>query len=154
MLNLGRVCVKTAGRDANLKCVIIEETDENFVIIDGLTRRKRCNKLHLEPTKDTLNIKKGASHEEVVKAFKSELNIEIAKKTEAKPEVAKPVKTKKGHDKMLTNQKDAGKEEKTEKKTKPAVKKAVKKEAAIEGSEEAEKPKKAPAKKKAVKKEE
>ncbi len=150
MLNLGRVCVKTAGRDANLKCVIIEEIDENFVMIDGLTRRKRCNKLHLEPTKDTLDVKKGASHEDVVKAFKSDLNIEIIKKGEAKAEAAKPVKAKKGHDKMLANQKEAAKEDKTEKKAKPA-KKAVKKEKTAEAGEEAAakeaKPKKTRAKK-------
>lgn len=151
MLNLGRVCVKTAGRDANLKCVIIEEIDENFVMIDGLTRRKRCNKLHLEPTKDTLDVKKGASHEEVVKAFKSDLNIEIPKKGEAKTaQATKPAKAKKGHDKMLLNQKEAAKEDKPEKKTKPAPKKAVKKEKAAEAGEEAAKeakPKKTRAKK-------
>lgn len=41
MLEVGRVCVKTAGRDATKLCVVVEEIDETFVLVDGNTRRKK-----------------------------------------------------------------------------------------------------------------
>ena len=30
LLEVGRLCIKTAGREAGLKCVIVEVTDKNF----------------------------------------------------------------------------------------------------------------------------
>jgi large subunit ribosomal protein L14e len=71
MIEVGRLCVKTAGRDAGKKCVVIEVIDSNFVMIDGETRRRKCNILHLEPLDKTADVKKGASHAEVVKVFES-----------------------------------------------------------------------------------
>ena len=70
MLSVGRVCVKIAGREAGSKCVIVEVVDKNFVLIDGNVKRKRCNISHLEPLKGTIELKKGASHEEVTDTFK------------------------------------------------------------------------------------
>jgi large subunit ribosomal protein L14e len=69
MIDVGRICVKTAGRDAGLKCVVVDVIDDNFVLIDGETRRRKCNILHLEPLDKTVELKKGASHADVVKAF-------------------------------------------------------------------------------------
>lgn len=69
MIEIGRICVKTAGRDAGMKCVVVDVLDKNFVLIDGETRRRKCNILHLEPLDKTIEIKKGASHEEVAKIF-------------------------------------------------------------------------------------
>jgi len=80
MIEIGRVCVKTAGRDAGKYCVIVEILDNNFVLIDGQTRRRKCNILHIEPTKHTLPVKKGASHEDVKKQF-SGMEIEITDTT-------------------------------------------------------------------------
>jgi large subunit ribosomal protein L14e len=71
MIDVGRLCVKTAGRDAGLKCVIVDVIDDNFVLIDGETRRRKCNILHLEPLDKVLDIRKGASHEQVAKAFEA-----------------------------------------------------------------------------------
>ena len=71
MLDIGRVCIKIAGRDSGERCVIVDVIDHNFVQIDGATRRRRCNILHLEPMPETLDLKKGASHEEVAQAFKA-----------------------------------------------------------------------------------
>jgi large subunit ribosomal protein L14e len=88
MFSIGRICVKVAGRDSNLKCVVVEALGKGYVLIDGQTRRKKCNILHLEPTQEMLEIKKSASHEDVVAAFKS-LGIEIAAK-KAKTKGAKP----------------------------------------------------------------
>ena len=70
MIDVGRVCVKTAGRDAGKKCVIVDVLDDTYVLIDGQTRRKKVNMLHLEPTKDVVDLPKAATHEEVAMAFK------------------------------------------------------------------------------------
>jgi len=143
MFEVGRICVKLAGRDAAEKCVVVEVIDKNYVMIDGATRRRKCNIDHLEPLNQTIDIKKGASHEEVKKAFEK-LGLET-RETKAKSAAPKPIVIRKGAEKQAANVKDA-------KVVKPA-KKAVKM-AKIEAKEEAsEKPaKKAPVKK--VKKEE
>ena len=36
-IEVGRVCVKTAGREAGEKCAIVEIIDENFVEVIGET---------------------------------------------------------------------------------------------------------------------
>jgi large subunit ribosomal protein L14e len=86
MIEVGRLYIKTAGRDAGKKCVITEVFDEKFVMIDGETRRRKCNVKHLEPLKETIKIAKNAAHKEVVDAFKK-LGIEIK---ETKPRKAQP----------------------------------------------------------------
>lgn len=113
MFEIGRVCVKLAGRDAGMKCIVIDVIDHSFVVIDGQTRRKKCNIKHLEPLNQILQVSKNAPAAEVARAMK-ELGIEIAekkpkaqkepkkarpkssRKKKAKPvKVAKPVKEKK-----------------------------------------------------------
>jgi large subunit ribosomal protein L14e len=92
MIEIGRLCVKTAGRDAGLKCVIIDILDDRFVLIDGETRRRKCNILHLEPLKDSVKIKKNASHEEIKEEFeKLGLN---ARETKPKQKAEKQQKVK------------------------------------------------------------
>ena len=71
---VGRICVKTRGREAGRKCVIVDIIDENFVLITGPkdvsgVKRRRCNVKHLEPLPIKINIKPGASDEEVKKAL-------------------------------------------------------------------------------------
>jgi large subunit ribosomal protein L14e len=70
IMEIGRVCTKIAGRDAKNKCVIVDVIDDNYVLIDGQVRRKRCNIKHLEPLAQSIDLKKGASHQDVVNAFK------------------------------------------------------------------------------------
>ena len=70
MIEVGRVCVKIAGRDSGKKCVVVDVLEKSIVLIDGETRRRKCNACHLEPLKKKLAIKKGASHEEVMAALK------------------------------------------------------------------------------------
>ena len=90
MLSVGRVCVKLAGRDAGQKCVIVEVLDDKTVLVDGMTRRRKCNKVHLEPLDQTVEISKGASHDVIAKAFKG-LGLEVTtKKPKAKTEKPKP----------------------------------------------------------------
>lgn len=72
---IGRVCVKTTGREAGKKCVIIDVLDKNFVKITGpkaLTgvRRRRANIAHLSFLPHTLDIRKNASDATVTKALK------------------------------------------------------------------------------------
>ena len=68
-MEVGQICVKTAGRDAGKKCVVVDVLDKNFVLIDGETRRRKCNITHLELVEQTADVKKGASHEAVAKAL-------------------------------------------------------------------------------------
>ena len=64
-IEVGRVCVKTLGREAGKTCVIVDIIDKNFVLIDGNVKRRRCNIKHIEPTDKKIDIEKGASTEEV-----------------------------------------------------------------------------------------
>ena len=80
MLDVGRVCIKTAGREAGSKCVVIDVLDKNFVTVDGDVRRKKCNISHLEPLNQKIELEKGADHEAVIEKFK-ETGIEFRKKT-------------------------------------------------------------------------
>lgn len=73
MLSIGRVCKKTKGTEAGEIAVIIDIIDENYALVDGpKIKRKRCNLGHLEPTDKIVDIKKGATHEEVVKALEKQ----------------------------------------------------------------------------------
>jgi len=73
-IEIGRICVKVAGREAGRKCVIVDIIDENFVLVTGpkqLTgvKRRRSSIKHLEPTDKVVKIRRGASDEEVIKAL-------------------------------------------------------------------------------------
>lgn len=92
-IEIGRIVVKTAGRDAGKKAAIIDILDDKFVLIDGETRRRKCNVLHIEPLNQKIEIKNNASHEEVAKALK-ELGIE-ARITKPKQKVQKPMAKRK-----------------------------------------------------------
>jgi large subunit ribosomal protein L14e len=76
IIGIGSICVKTRGREAGRKCVVIDIIDENFVLVTGpksLTgvRRRKVNVNHLEITPLNIDIKKGASDEEVLKALEA-----------------------------------------------------------------------------------
>lgn len=73
-LEIGRVCLKIAGRESGKYAVVLKKMKDNFVLITGpkiLTRvkRRRCNVDHLEPTPYLLKIKEEASDAEVIKAY-------------------------------------------------------------------------------------
>lgn len=74
MIEVGRVCIKTAGREAGRMCVVVDIIDKNFVLVTGPkqlsgVRRRRCNIKHLEPLPEKVNISRGASDEEVLRAI-------------------------------------------------------------------------------------
>src|SRR4030042_5072347 len=101
MIETGRVCVKIAGRDAGKHCIIIDVIDDNYVMVDGLTRRRKCNVKHLEPLETLVKINKGAEHKTVIselerlgikmprekKRFRKE---KAAEKTEKKKAATRP----------------------------------------------------------------
>ncbi len=70
-MKIGQVCIKTKGREAGRKVVILSDVKEGKVLIDGLkVKRKNCNVLHLFPTNQKLKISKDAKHEEIEKLLK------------------------------------------------------------------------------------
>ena len=75
-MEVGRICVKVVGREAGKKCVIADVVDKNFVLITGPKtvsgiKRRRVNVNHLEPTGEKIDIKRGATDEEVTEALKA-----------------------------------------------------------------------------------
>ena len=51
--------------------VVVDVVDKNYLLIDGLkVRRRRVNYRHIEPIAETIDIKKGASHDQVEAAIK------------------------------------------------------------------------------------
>ncbi len=92
MIQIGRLVMKIAGRDAGKYGLIIDVVDKNFVVIDGQVRRRKVNIKHIEPLQKILKITKNASHEEVVSALKQiGIDVEPKKQKQAK-KGEKPVK--------------------------------------------------------------
>jgi large subunit ribosomal protein L14e len=75
-IEVGRICVKLSGREAGSKCVIVDVIDKSFVSVTGPkkvtgVKRRRANINHVEPIQDKIDIKRGASDEEVEEALKA-----------------------------------------------------------------------------------
>ncbi len=66
MLEIGRVIIKLAGRDARGVGVIVEKIDENFVVIDGAVRRKKVNIKHIEPLPKKIKVDKNTTKKEIL----------------------------------------------------------------------------------------
>lgn len=119
MIEIGRLCIKTAGRDGGRKCVIVDIIDDNYVLIDGDVRRKRCNIRHLEPLTEKINIRKGAGHDVVAAEFKKlKIGVWETKKKEKKERAKKGRGKKKAAlaERLEGKKKGKKKEAKTEKK--------------------------------------
>ena len=97
-MEIGRLCVKIAGKDAGKKVVVVDKVNHSYVLIDGNVKRRKCNIKHLEPLHSLLKIEKGISTESLLKIMK-ENGIEVKEKKESKkPKENKqdePRKTKK-----------------------------------------------------------
>jgi len=75
-IEIGRISVKIAGREAGKRCVILDIVDKNFVLVTGPqkvsgVKRRRVNVNHVEPTQTKIDIKRGATDEEVAEALKA-----------------------------------------------------------------------------------
>jgi large subunit ribosomal protein L14e len=73
-IEVGRICVKRAGREDKRKCVIVDIMDKSFVLITGPekvtgVKRRRVNINHLMPLEDKIEVKRGASDEEVTQTL-------------------------------------------------------------------------------------
>jgi large subunit ribosomal protein L14e len=83
-IEVGRICAKVAGRESGKKCVIVDVMDKSFVLITGpkaLTgvKRKRANVGHIKALEDKLDIKRGASDEEITSTLEATGKIEEMK---------------------------------------------------------------------------
>jgi large subunit ribosomal protein L14e len=124
-LEVGRVVMKTAGREAGKYATVLKKIDNAFVLISGpklLTgvKRRRCNINQLQPMQHILEIKEDASDEDIIAAFEksglvTQLGLKRPSAAEIKSEKAKPVKEEK--------QKKEKKEEKPKKEDKKEKKK-------------------------------
>lgn len=75
-LEIGRICVKTMGREKGKRCVIVDIIDKSFVLVTGpksLTgvKRRRANVEHLQLLEEKVAIDRGASDGKVAEALKS-----------------------------------------------------------------------------------
>jgi large subunit ribosomal protein L14e len=75
-IEVGTICVKTFGREAGKKCVIVDVIDKNYILITGpksvnKVKRRKSNVNHVEPTQEKIEIKRGATDEEIIEALKS-----------------------------------------------------------------------------------
>ena len=89
-IEVGRICVKMAGRESGKKCVIVDVMDKSFVLVTGPkkvtgVKRRRANINHVTPTEDTIQVNRGASDEEVTQI------LEAAGKLEQMTTTAKPM---------------------------------------------------------------
>jgi large subunit ribosomal protein L14e len=80
-IEIGRICAKVAGREAGRKCVIVDVVDKSFVLITGPkkvtgVRRRRANISHIEPLQDSIEIKRGASDDEVAEVLRTSGKLE------------------------------------------------------------------------------
>jgi len=88
-IEVGRICVKQAGREIGKKCIVIDVMDKSFVLVTGPKKvtgikRRRVNINHVMPLQDKVEVKRGASDEEVASV------LETAGKLQ---EMTQPVKT-------------------------------------------------------------
>jgi large subunit ribosomal protein L14e len=91
-MEVGRICIKTVGREAGKKCIIIDIVDKNYVLITGPRtvsgiKRRRANINHLEPTQQKIDITRSVTDEEVTEALKT------AGKLDEMTQTAKPTPT-------------------------------------------------------------
>ncbi len=81
-IEVGRICVKLTGRETGKKCVVVDVVDKNFALVTGPKsvtgiRRRRTNVDHLEPTAELVELKKGATDDEIEKALTKEQEDEV-----------------------------------------------------------------------------
>jgi large subunit ribosomal protein L14e len=75
VLSIGRICLKTKGRETGSKCVVVNLIDKNYVEITGPkevtgVRRRKVNIGHLAPLEKSVKIRKDAPDKMVVTALK------------------------------------------------------------------------------------
>lgn len=96
MVNVGQVALKIAGRDAGKLAVVVEVIDGNYVLIDGETRRRKCNVKHLEFLGKDTKVNKNMNSKEIVESL-AQLGFKASeeKKGSKKEKKEKPKKLRK-----------------------------------------------------------
>jgi large subunit ribosomal protein L14e len=114
MITVGDVAMKIAGRDAGKLCVVVDIMDNHFVLVDGETRRRKCNVDHLELLGKKVKVSKNATSTEIVKELKALGLPAEEKKKGTKEKKAKVAQTsaKKTEEKKTTVKKAAKPKEK------------------------------------------
>jgi large subunit ribosomal protein L14e len=94
MLEPGRIVMKIAGREAGKYAVIVENSNDGFVIITGPksvtgVKRRKCNIDHIEPTENKFDMDSGTDDNSIEQLWKQsglieKLEIEIPIKREFK----------------------------------------------------------------------
>lgn len=69
-IEVGRLCLKLAGREAGKVCVITEMINEGFVVIDGQVKKRRCNINHLQTLDQKIKVLKSTTSEDIKKELK------------------------------------------------------------------------------------
>jgi large subunit ribosomal protein L14e len=69
-IQVGRVCLKTHGREKGRKCIIADIIDKNYLLITGPpkisgVKRRRVNVKHIHPLEHVIDINRGMSDEEI-----------------------------------------------------------------------------------------
>ena len=118
-IEIGRLIIKTAGRDAGKIGVVVDILDDKTVLIDGHVRRRKCNVSHLETLDKTIKIKPNATTDAIVKELKS-VDIEVKKRKpkERKERLKKVRKAKEAKPEIVKAKKEEKKAEKTAKQKK------------------------------------
>jgi large subunit ribosomal protein L14e len=83
-IEVGRICIKQAGRECCKKCVVIDVMDKSFVLVTGPKKvtgikRRRVNINHLMPTPEKIDVKRGASDDEVAQTLQAEGKLDAMK---------------------------------------------------------------------------
>ena len=78
-IEIGRICVKQVGRENGKKCVVIDVMDKSFVLVTGPkkvtgVKRRRVNINHVMPLQDKVDVKRGASDDEVAQVLRLQAN--------------------------------------------------------------------------------
>ncbi|MBT3283168.1 50S ribosomal protein L14e [Candidatus Bathyarchaeota archaeon] len=69
-MDIGRVCLKTKGREQGERCVVLEVIDRNFVIVVGPNvKRRRVNMNHIRPLDEAVTLQRNASDEDAIAAL-------------------------------------------------------------------------------------
>ena len=91
-IEVGRLVIKTAGRDANKIGAIVDILGSHEVLIDGQVRRRKSNIAHIETLDKMIKIKAKAPTEMVLKELEA-INI-FVKKSKPKEKKEKPERKK------------------------------------------------------------
>jgi large subunit ribosomal protein L14e len=123
---VGRVCMKIAGRETGKYCVVLKKVNDAFVEVTGprmLTgvKRRRANVDHLEPLPYTVEVKEGSPDEEVLQALEkagliTKFGLKRPSAAQVKTEKEKPAKEQKIEKPKEKVEKEKKKEETKDKK--------------------------------------